>query len=128
MKEKHKQIIKNYVESYNNFDIDGMIKDLDKNVVFENVSNGIVNLKTEGLVKFKKQAESAKHYFKERKQTIKAWNFNAEKIEIIIDYKAVLATDLPNGLKKGDSLELTGKSEFKFESGKIKVIIDSYYN
>lgn len=124
MKEQQKQIIEAYVNAYNDFDIEGMTKNLDKNVVFENISNGKVDLRTEGLSEFKKQAESAKKYFKQRKQTIESWKFNDSKVLIDIDYKAVIAIDLPNGLKAGDTLEMKGKSEFEFENGKIKSITD----
>ena len=121
---EQREIVEHYVNSYNNFDIDGMTKNLTKNIVFENVSNGNVELRTQGLNEFKKQAESAKKYFTYRNQTIESWNFNDSKIVIEIDYKAVLAIDLPNGLKTGDTLKLKGKSEFEFENGKIKSITD----
>lgn len=119
-----KQIVESYVNAYNNFDIDGMTKNLDENIVFENVSNGKVDLRTEGLKSFREQAESAKKYFKQRKQTIESWEFRDSIAMINIDYKAILAIDLPNGLKSGDTLKLKGKSEFEFVDGKIKRIID----
>lgn len=117
-------MIESYVKSYNDFDIEGMTENLSENVVFENISNGNVDLRTEGIINFRKQAESAKQYFTERKQIIKTWKGSVPKITIEIDYNAILAIDLPNGLKKGDALELKGKSEFEFEDGKIKSIRD----
>jgi len=101
-----------------------MINSLNDNIVFENISNGKVDLKTEGIKEFQKQAESAKQYFKQRKQTIESWEFNDRKVIIDIDYIATLAVDLPNGLKTGDTLELKGKSKFEFENGKIISIKD----
>lgn len=124
MKEQQKQVIENYIKSYNDFDVNGMIKDLSKNIVFENISNGNIDLRTEGINEFKKQAESAKQYFKQRKQTIESWEFKGSKVIIKINYKAVLAINLPNGLKTGDTLELKGESEFEFENKKIKNITD----
>ena len=124
MKEQQKDIIENYIKSYNDFDIAGMTKNLSKDVVFENVSNGNVELRTEGILEFKKQAESAKHYFSRRTQTIEFWEFDKSKVSVKIDYKATLAIDLPNGMKTGDTLELKGASEFTFENGKIKSITD----
>ena len=124
MKEQQRQIIEDYVNSYNNFDIEGMTKNLDQNIIFKNISNGKIDLRTDGLNDFKKQAETAKQYFKTRKQTIKHWEFNGSKVLIYIDYKAILALDLPNGLKTGDTLELKGISEFEFANGKIKSITD----
>lgn len=124
MKEHQKQIIVNYIESYNEFDIKGMTKDLHKDIIFENISNGNVDLRTDGIKKFINQAESAKQYFKKRQQTIKSWKFQAQKVIININYKAVLAIDLPNGMKAGDTLKLKGLSEFYFKGGKIINIKD----
>tara|TARA_R110002020_G_scaffold97358_7_gene232314 strand:+ start:387 stop:767 length:381 start_codon:yes stop_codon:yes gene_type:complete len=124
MNEQQKEIIENYVSSYNSFDTNGMTKNLDEKVVFENISNGKVDLRTEGINDFIKQAESAKQYFKERKQTIDSWNFNDNEVSLNIDYSAVIAVDFPNGLKKGDTLKLKGQSKFEFKDGKIIRITD----
>ncbi|WP_353137873.1 nuclear transport factor 2 family protein [Pseudopedobacter sp.] len=122
--QKDKKIIENYVESYNNFDVKGMIKDLDENVVFENITNGKVDLRLNGKDMFEQQAEAAKQYFRTRNQKIESWRFDEFSTIIDIHYSAVVATDLPNGLKSGDTLELRGKSEFAIEAGKIKSIRD----
>lgn len=124
MKEQQRQIIENYVASYNSFDINGMIRDLDDKLVFENVSNGRRDLRTEGINEFRQQAESAKQYFTQRKQTIESWEFNDSIVVIYIDYQGVLNIELPNGMKKGDRLNLKGKSTFEFEKGKIIKITD----
>lgn len=124
MKEQQKQIVESYVRAYNSFDIDGMIKNLDEHIVFENISNGKVDLRTKGLKDFRQQAESAKKYFKQRQQTIESWELSDSYVIINIDYKAILAIDLPNGLKSGDTLKLKGQSEFEFSDGKITKITD----
>ena len=124
MKNHYKYIIENYINAYNRFDIEGMIKDLDENIVFENVTNGDINLNTEGIEAFKEQAEAAKQYFEKRKQTIESWEISDPIVEIKISYKATVAIDLPNGLKKGDTLELAGSSIFEIENEKIKRITD----
>ena len=124
MKAHQKQVIVNYIQSYNDFDIEGMTKDLHKDIIFKNISNGEVNLKTEGIEAFIKQAETAKQYFKNRQQTIGSWDFQDEKITISINYKAILAVDLPNGMKTGDTLKLKGQSVFELRDGKIIKIQD----
>ena len=124
MEEIQKQIVEDYVNAYNNFDIDGMTINLDENIVFENISNGKVDLRTEGLIEFRKQAESAKQYFRQRKQTIESWAFRDRVVVIHILYNAILAIDLPNGMKSGDTLELKGRSTFEFENNKITKISD----
>jgi SnoaL-like polyketide cyclase. len=119
-----KQIIENYVKSYNNFDVDGMIHDLADDMIFENFSNGNSELRIEGKEAFKHQAERAKQYFKNRNQKIESWEFKEEKVIIEVAFKATLAIDLPDRLKAGDTLELKGISIFIFENEKIKSIVD----
>ncbi len=124
MDDQKKAIIENYVNSYNNFDISGMIKDLSDDIVFENIANGNLNLRTEGILAFEEQAIAAKQYFTVRKQTIESWDNLDSGITIAISYKATLAIDLPNGLKAGDSLDMKGESNFEFKNGVITRITD----
>ncbi len=119
------QIIEHYVQAYNAFDIDSMLRDLHPDIVFENVTQGKVDLKTEGLDAFQQQAETAKMYFSARQQHIVDWTFTNETVIISIDYHGVLAIDLPNGLKAGDILNIQGQSTFTFKGGKIIGIRDS---
>ena len=42
----------------------------------------------------------------------------------MIDYKAILNMDLPNGMKKGDTLEMKGQSQFEFKNDRIVKILD----
>jgi len=121
---QEKQSIESYIDAYNAFDVDGMIQHLDEDLIFENHTNGTVNLRTEGKKAFAEQAESAMKYFKQRKQTITAWSFDQQEITVEVDYKATLALDLPNGLKAGNVIALKGKSVFQFNAGKISRIID----
>ena len=123
MRDKEK-IIRDYIDAYNNFDIDKMVADFDENIVFENLSNGEINMSLTGLTSFKEQADQAKHYFSTRLQTIKSFKHENEQTEVAIEYYAVLALDFPNGLKKGDELKLQGKSIFKFADGKIINLTD----
>jgi len=118
------EIVRNYVEAYNNFDVDNMVINFDENVVFENVQNNETNMSLKGIAAFKEQAEQAKAYFKTRKQRIKSITHAAQQVEIEIDYCAVLAIDLPNGLKAGEAINLSGRSVFLFESDKVIKLMD----
>lgn len=122
--EQREQIIQHYIESYNNFDIEGMLKDLDEHIQFDNISGGEITLSINGLSAFAEQAEKARAFFSERRQTIKSFSHSDKQTEIHIDYHAILAIDLPNGLKRGDSLNLKGKSIFTFSDAKIISITD----
>ncbi|GAB7086927.1 nuclear transport factor 2 family protein [Marinifilum fragile] len=118
------KVIENYIQAYNQFDIEGMLTDLHEDVVFENISEGILTLRTEGIDEFHTQAEKAMNCFSQREQIIRNWDIQLDKVVIDIDYKATLATDLPSGMKQGDILEISGQSEFVFEEDKIIRIVD----
>ena len=117
-------IITNYIEGYNQFDIDKMVIDLDGNIIFKNIQNGETNMTLSGLQEFKLQSEKAKTYFKIRKQTIKSFNHLGNETEIEIDYYAILGIDFTEGLKSGQELHLKGKSIFKFSGNKIIELTD----
>jgi hypothetical protein len=118
------KIIKKYIDGYNKFDIDKMVADFDDDIVFENIQNGEKNMSLTGLTAFRQQAEKATTYFTERTQTIKSFKHFDNSIEIEIDYNAVLAMDFPSGLKKGQELNLSGKSIFVFAGDRIIKLTD----
>ena len=117
-------IIRNYVDAYNFFDVERMIRDMDENIRFRNIQGAEVNLTLDGIADFKRQAEQAKTFFKSRHQQILSFKHMEDATEIAIRYSAVLGIDFPNGLKKGQKLELNGRSVFKFEHDKIVELTD----
>lgn len=119
MNEEREKIILNYMDGYNEFDVEKMTFNFDDIIVFKNIQNGEVNMTLSGINEFKQQAKLAKSYFENRRQQIKSIKHYKNKTEIEIDYFATLAIDLSNGLKKGDKLELKGKSIFVFYNNKI---------
>ena len=121
---KREEIIKNYVDGYNAFDIDKMVRDFNEAIIFKNINNDEVTMVLNGIVAFRKQAGQAKSYFESRLQTIKSFEHKGDTTEIEIDYIATLASDLPNGLKKGEQLELSGRSLFRFSDDQIVELID----
>ena len=126
MDEKHqrREIIKDYIKSYNENNIEGMLTHLHQDIVFENYSDGVLSHRTEGKEAFKEKTESAKACFESREQKLEVWNFSDDEVKVNISYNTVLATDLPNGMKKGDTLQLQGVSKFYFRDGKIAKIVD----
>lgn len=118
-RERYITVIENYISAYNRFDVKGMCRDLSEDILFENISDGNVDMSIKGIENFKKQAEAATAYFSERHQRIESWNFNNHVVTIEISYQVTLAIDLPNGMKKGNMLTLKGISEFVFEDHEI---------
>ena len=122
--EYREEIIRNFINAYNQYDINKMIVDLDAEIIFENMQNGICNMRLSGIEEFRKQAELTKTYFLKREQTIISMKHFPAETEVEIAYSAILAIDFPNGLSKGDKLNLNGQSIFKFRDGKIIHITD----
>ncbi len=121
--QQREAIIRHYIEAYNAFDIAKMLENVDQNIKFKNMSQGEINLALEGLEAFKVQAEQAKDFFRSRKQSIEFFEHRQNQTEVGIDYKAILAVDF-NGLKKGEEVNLKGKSIFTFQDHRIIELID----
>ncbi|WP_028777752.1 nuclear transport factor 2 family protein [Shimazuella kribbensis] len=122
---KERNLVQQYVDAYNAFDIDGMVALLHHDVEFRNISNGEVEVETKGKEDFRQLAEESKNIFSERCQTIKHFNFIEDRVEIEIDYEAILAVYLPIGLNAGEKLQLQGKSVFQIKGDKF-VLIEDY--
>lgn len=116
--------VESFIKFYNSFQIDEMGELLTDDCLFQNISNSSGSIECRGKEEFLKLATQSALLFKERKQTITNWVIGKNKIAVELDYDATLAHDLPNGLKKGERLQLKGVSIYEFESGKIKRLVD----
>jgi hypothetical protein len=124
LNERTEKIFK-YVDAYNQMDAENMIVDFSDDIIFQNVMNGKKTMELQGIEDFKKQAIEALSYFSDREQVIKSITHNYSTTDISIAYRAIAAMDFLNGLKKGDEINLQGKSIFEFsEDGKISRLTD----
>lgn len=121
---EREKMIRNYIDGYNQFDIEKMLLDFDDEIEFENIENGVCNLKLSGVTEFKDQAEKAAGLFASRRQTPLTFHHRNSETETQIDYQAVLAIDFPNGMKKGAELKMQGKSIFRFSGNRIIGLTD----
>ena len=119
-----KALIEKYLDAYNAFDIDGMLALAHPSVEFKNVSNGRVDAEANGIDALRKLAEQSRALFSTRKQAMTSFEGNGDHAIITVKFSAVIAADLPNGMKRGQELNLVGRTEFTFRDGKILQIID----
>lgn len=119
-----RDLINRYINAYNAFDIDGMMAIVHPEIKFKNITGGEVNAEASGVDEFRQMAEQSKELFSSREQEISEFTADGNEASIHINYEAVLASDLPNGMKKGETLKLNGRSEFRFMDGKISSITD----
>ena len=122
--QEKRALIDRYLAAYNSFDVDGMLTTLHPAVEFENLAGGEVNASASGAEAFRRLAEQATGLFSSRQQTVTAFDPSGAGASADVDYEGVLASDLPNGMKEGETLRLAGRSEFEFEDGRISRIRD----
>lgn len=128
MTEKHEQIIRDYIEAYNNFDAESMAINMTDDIKFENRNGEEITMELSSKKDFILQAKEAAIIFCERHQTIKNITYNANQAEVEISYRGIIASDVMNTLKQGEAIELAGKSIFTFnEDNKITSLTDCSY-
>ena len=117
-------LVDQYIEAYNRMDVAAMLETLHPDVAFKNIAGGTVSASTSGLAEFKALAQQSLPLFSERQQTVLSFEANEAQAVVAIGFRAVVANDLPNGLRQGQVLSLTGRSEFEFRDGAIFGIVD----
>jgi hypothetical protein len=117
-------LVDRYVAAYNAFDVTGMMAVVHADVEFRNVAGGEVTASASGAAEFQQMAEQSRALFASRRQEITSYELKDDLAQVGIRYEGVLAVDLPNGMKSGDTLRLDGRSEFGFRDRRIDRITD----
>ncbi len=117
-------LIQDYINAYNRFDVDGMLACVHPEIQFKNVSNGVVTAEADGVEALRWMAEQSKLLFSERNQTVLAFESGNGQAAVSVAFRGVPVVDLPGGMKRGQELNLTGRTEFHFKAGKIRRITD----
>jgi hypothetical protein len=119
-----RSLVDQYIDAYNRRDVDGMLARVHPQVEFKNISAGAVNASARGVAELRALAQQSLSLFSERRQVIESFEGQGSRAAASITFYAVVAKDLPNGLKKGQVLNLSGRSEFEFQDGAISKITD----
>jgi ketosteroid isomerase-like protein len=122
--DRTKALIEQFLGAYNRFEIDGMMELVDPEIEFRNVSGGDVDTAAIGQDEFRELAEQSAFLFSSRKQTPTNFLAEGEAVSVDIDFVGTLATDIPDGMKAGEELRVTGRSEFVFRDDKIFRLTD----
>ena len=118
-------IVARYIDAYNRMNVQAMLDSLSGEVRFINRSNGETTNETHGIEAFRALAEQGVQLFAEREQTILDCIAIDDRAAVRIGYRAKVKTDLPNGWKAGQEIEMTGTSFFMISKGKISEVIDA---
>ena len=114
MRAKYEIVVRDYIDAYNNLDIERMVENMAEDVSFTNVSSEEITMETNSKAEFIQQAEEATDIFSERKQSIKNIHVIDNIIEVELNYRGVIGKDVMDILKAGDIIEVEGKSVFTF--------------
>ena len=126
MKDEEKEsVISNYLAAYNKLDVEGIIALVHPKVTFVNIYEDKVNARAEGLEQLRELANKSKALFSSRHQEAIKFNFIGDRVKVDIAFKGVLAADISNGMKAGDTMRFNGSSEFEFKDEKLYKITDS---
>lgn len=118
------EIVKNFIKAYNSLNVESMLAYLHPDIEFKNISGGAVNAHTNGIEEFRELANRSIKIFKEREQTITSYTESGDTVSVEINYRGILAMDLPNGLKSGETLTMNGRSTYVFKDNVIISLVD----
>ena len=118
------ELIQSYIDAYNRFDLDAMCTLLASDIRFEHYSGGTLGVRTDGLHEFRLLAETGAAMFSEREQRVTALRIDGNRAVADIAFTGKFAKDIPGGPAAGTVVALDGTSEFLFDGGCIRQIID----
>lgn len=119
-----RMLVDRYIDAYNRKDVAAMLLTVSPDVAFQNIAGGTVNASTSGRTQLAALAEQSLPLFAERHQEILSFDIHDGGAVAAIRFRAVVARDLPNGLKQGQEVVMAGRSEFAFRDGAICKITD----
>jgi hypothetical protein len=117
-------LIDRYLDAYNRMDVDAMMKAMHSEVIFENYAGGMLGVRTLGIDELRHLAESSRHLFSARHQTIVGYAEAAGVAHAQIAFEGTFAIDLPNGVRAGQRIAMPGRSEFRERDGLLIYIAD----
>lgn len=118
------KLVERFIAAYNGFDVDGLIALLHPACSFRNVSGGQVSASADGIEEFRKLAQMSMSMFAARRQTITEFRWDGDTLIVEIDFEGTLRADIPDGPKAGEILALHGRSEYRFQDGRIVHLTD----
>ena len=117
-------IIRRYIASYNDRNIDGMLACVTDDVVFENISNAGQSMRLDGKVMMRQVAEVSGNAFSYRRQRLTNLVTGTSTAAAEIEFEGRAAVDLPNGIRAGETVRVRGASFFEFRGPLLCRIAD----
>jgi hypothetical protein len=113
----NEDLVSGYLAVYNALDMEGLMAEIHPRIEFSNISGGVENAAASGRGAFRRLAELSLDLCASCRQTWLAYRESGDVAHAAVAFEAVLAADLPNGMRAGDNLSLRGHTEFGFGDG-----------
>jgi hypothetical protein len=117
-------LIDRYIDAYNRMDVNAMLTQIHREVIFENYTAGTLSMRTLGIEELRHLAQSSLGLFAGRRQTITGYSETAGTAHVQIFFEGTFAIDLPNGVRAGQRIAMPGRSEFRERDGLLIYIAD----
>jgi ketosteroid isomerase-like protein len=117
-------VIRRYIASYNDRNIDAMLECVTDDVVFENISNAGQSMRLDGKAMMRQVAELSGNAFSYRRQRLVNLVAGTGRAAAEIEFEGRAAVDLPNGVKAGETVRVRGASFFEFRGALLCRIAD----
>ncbi len=121
---KQEELIGLYIKGYNAFNMKKMLAPLHSKIVFENYTEDELTMKLEGLKAFKKRAQKGFEVYSKRKQEILSIDHEEGRSVALVNYSTTFKVDIGENMKKGQTVNISGKSIFSFQDDRIIKIED----
>lgn len=117
-------LIDRYIDAYNRMDVNAMLTQIHREVIFENYTASTLSMRTLGIEELRHLAQSSLGLFAGRRQTITGYSEAAGTAHVQIFFEGTFAIDLPNGVRAGQRIAMPGRSEFRERDGLLIYIAD----
>lgn len=117
-------LIDRYIDAYNRMDVNAMLANIHREVIFENYTAGNLSVRTVGIDELRHLAESSLGLFAGRRQTVTGYGEVEGTAHVQIFFEGTFAIDLPNGIRAGQRIAMPGRSEFRERDGLLIYIAD----
>ncbi|MBI5549696.1 MAG: nuclear transport factor 2 family protein [Deltaproteobacteria bacterium] len=124
MNDELPDVLRRYLDAYNQKDVDAMLSTMTADVVFENISNSSEPRRTMGKAALEALARQSASVFSSRRQTVVDAIVSSSRIALMIEFEAVLTSDMSNGWKAGQTVRMIGASFFTLREGLIAKVVD----
>lgn len=117
-------LIRRFLGAYAEADLEAMLALVSDEVVFEHYTGGARSTRAQGKAAFAELARGSAAAFASRSQTIRRLTKGDGCATAEIEFQAVPARDLPNGMKAGVPVTLLGASVYEGRDGVLTRVSD----